>query len=163
MVTAQRFQSVRQRQLSWMPPGAVIRQDQELIAYIQSHGYDRAIGYGPTDFLRPFINFVEQAPEEFVIYIETGPYNFSQLIDSVNRVIDHKIKQDGRLYLSFNKYQAVPGNYDSDLAEDYDQAIVQYVSTRIAAKLEHYLPCGDDRGNKFNWVHPLTRFYFQKT
>lgn len=163
MVKAQHFQSVRHRQLSWLPLGAVIRQDQELIAFIQSYGYDRAIGYGSIDFLRPFINLVEQAPEDLVIYIQTDPYDFNWLIDSVNHVVDHKIKQGGRLYLSFNKYQAVPGNYHSDLAEDYDQAILQYMSAKIAAKLEQYLPCGDDRGNKFNWVHPLTRFYFQKT
>lgn len=161
MVAMPQFTSARQRQLSWMPPGAIIKQDDELIASIRSYGYTRAIGYGSVDFLHPFIEIVEHAPEDLVIYIETDSYDFDSLIDRVNHILAHELNPGGRLYLSFNKYQAAARCYANDLPEDYDLAILQYLSAKITAKIEQYLPCGDDRGLKFNWVHPLTRFYFR--
>jgi hypothetical protein len=65
------------------------------------------------------------------------------------------------IYLAVNKYVAIPNQYDCNLSPDYDTAIEQFINTRVNAKIEQYQPCGFDAGNKFNWVHPLTRFYLR--
>jgi hypothetical protein len=83
------------------------------------------------------------------------------LCNNINHVIQHHMNSGGLIYLSVNKYLVTARCYAKELDEDYDQAIKQFVGQQITASIQTYWPCGLDRGNKFNWVHPLTRFLFK--
>ena len=68
---------------------------------------------------------------------------------------------NGLIYLALNKYLVLPKCYDRNLSEDYDVAIEEFITKQINATVEKYYACGLDNGNRFNWVHPLTRFYLR--
>lgn len=151
----------REIQLSWFAPGHIIRQDQDLIDTIVNGQYTQAVGYGSIDYFRNHIKFIDSGPSDFCIYIENKIFDFSQLIKHVNYVIKTQLNNNGLVYLSLNKYLAIPKMYDSSLADDYDCAIEQFVTKNVNARVEKYYSCGNDGGNQFNWVHPLTRFYLR--
>lgn len=151
----------RERQTIWIGKECRILQDQELINLIIENNFSKAIGVGSVDYFKDFIEFVQSGPVNFCIYIQTQEYNFWALAEHLNDIIANGLTSGALLYLSINKYQAVADCYDNLLAEDYDTAILQFVQKNINAKIENYYPCGNDGGVKFNWVHPLTRFYLR--
>ena len=151
----------REIQLSWFESGSVIRQDQDLINTIVDGQYTQAVGYGNIDYFKNHINFVNSGPVDFCIYIVNKPFDFVQLIEHVNDVIKTQLNNNSLIYLSINKYLTIPKLYDSSLADDYDCAIEQFVAKNVNAQIERYHSCGNDGGNQFNWVHPLTRFYLR--
>lgn len=153
----------RDRQLSWLMPGSVIRQDQDLIDFIKSTGSSRAIGFGDVSYFNSHIEFVETSLVDLCIYIQTKKFDLDELITHINSVIDQNIVDQGKIYLAFNKYQIYPRKYAQNLPDDFDEAIGVYVKQKIHARIDTYKPCGLDGGNKFNWVHPLTRFYLTKS
>jgi hypothetical protein len=63
------------------------------------------------------------------------------------------------LYLSINKFLAIPEPQHS-VDNDYDCAIYNYVTKNVKYQLLTYFSGKEDFGKKFNWGHPLTRFYF---
>lgn len=148
-------------QLSWFEPGHVIRQDQDLINTIVNGQYTHAVGYGDIDYFKNHINFVSSGPVNLCIYIANETFDFVQLIEHVNYVIKTQLNSLGLIYLSLNKYLAIPKLYDSELDNDYDCAIEQFVRKNVNAQIEQYYPCGNDGGTQFNWAHPLTRFYLR--
>ena len=154
----------RKTQLSWFEAGSVIHQDQQLVDLIQQNHYTKALGYGDIDYFKQYINIVESGPVDFCIYIENcfqQPYNFNELIDRVNYIIKMHMNSNGLMYLSINRYLAQPGRYAKNLSKDYDCAILEFVSRHVNARVERYFACGDDGGTRFNWAHPLTRFYLR--
>lgn len=151
----------RDFQLSLFDPGCVIQQDQELIDVIVNGNYKQAIGYGDVDFFKNYITLVDQGPVDLGICILNHSFSFDVVVDQINQLIQNHMAVNGLFYLSINKYLARPDHYDLALPADYDSAIQQFVTDRINYKIEKYLACGNDQGNKFNWVHPLTRFYIR--
>lgn len=152
----------RSRQLSWLPPGTRIQQDQDLIDFIEQNAFEKCYAIGDVDYFRPWIQFVDQGPVDFCICIQIAPFDLDCLIDHINCVIQQKISPGGHVYLSFNRYQIAPKKYAEGLSDDFDTAIDQYVRGKIQAQVDRYIPCGGDGGNRFNWIHPLTRFYLRK-
>jgi len=152
----------RQRQLSWLKPGSVIRQDQDLIDFIRQNAFEKCYPVGNVDYFRPWIQFVDQGPVDFCICIQTAAFDLADLIDHINCVIQQKISPGGHVYLAFNRYQITPKKYADGLSDDFDTAIDQYVRAKARAWVDRYIPCGEDGGNQFNWIHPLTRFYLRK-
>lgn len=150
----------RQRQLSWYDEPQIIRQDQDLIDLIKSNQYKTALGRGEVDFFSQYISFVDQGPVGLAIWIQVKEYHWDQLVHEINDVIQ-QVTSGGMLYLAVNKYAAVSKCYDPDLDDDYDLAIVQYITRHIKAKIEKHELCGLDRGLRFNWVHPLSRFWLR--
>jgi hypothetical protein len=151
--------------LSWLVPGSRIRQDQELIDFIQQNEFEKcyAIGDGEVDYFKPWVHFVDQGPADLCICIQIASFDLDDLIDHINLVVQEQIVPDGQIYLALNRYQIRPKKYSTDLSEDFDTAIEQYVRRRISARVDRYIACGDDGGNRFNWIHPLTRFYLRKS
>lgn len=152
----------RELQLSLFNGDCRIRQDQELIDVIVSNKYKKALGVGDVNYFKNFIEFVNCGLVDFCVYIQQEEFNFNDLVDSLNCIIENNMSPGSLIYLSINKYVAIPGKYNaSNLSSDYDTAIEQFIRARVNAKIESYQPCGFDFGNEFNWVHPLTRFYLR--
>lgn len=151
----------RELQLSVFKENCRIQQDQELIDLIVANKYTQALGVGNISYFDEFIKFVNSGQVDFCIFMQQQEFNFNELVESLNNIIKHNMLPGSLIYLSLNKYVAIPDRYDCNLSSDYDTAIEQFISARVNANVEQYLPCGFDSGNKFNWVHPLTRFYLR--
>jgi hypothetical protein len=151
----------RELQLSLFDGNCRIRQDQDLIDVIISNKYTKALGVGDIDYFKNFVECVDRGVVNFCIYIQREEFNFNDLVTNLNYIIKNNMAPGALIYLSLNKYVATPGRYDCHVSADYDTAIEQFISTRVNAEIESYQPCGFDFGNKFNWVHPLTRFYLR--
>ncbi len=151
----------RDFQLGFFSPGCHIKQDQDLIDLLNKHKIIRARGYGSVQYFSQFVEFVQDRPVDFCIFIVNEPFDFELLCNNINHVIQHHMNSGGLIYLSVNKYLVTARCYSKELDEDYDQAIKQFVEQQVKASVQKYWPCGLDHGNKFNWIHPLTRFLFK--
>jgi len=152
----------RKIQQSLFEEEVMFLQDKELIDFIKVNSVDTALVLG--DAAGYFLNFVQQAyklPVKYCIIIINKPFNFNCLIKDVNFLLEHALTKNGIVYLSVNKYQAQPMEYNTTLPANYDDAIGVYFNKNIIGTIEQYHRCGEDGGNKFNWVHPLTRFYIR--
>jgi hypothetical protein len=152
----------REIQLGWFKPDCVISQDQELINFINLHNYHQALGYGDVEYFKSHIKLVDCGPVDLAICIVNQSFDFVDLLQTVNEICRSHLNPKGIIYLSLNKYLAVPSKTNKHLSDDYDLAIEQYVSQNVDCAIEQYLPCNNDRGDQFNWAHPLTRFYLRK-
>ena len=150
--------SGRDFQLGLFHNDCCIKQDQDLVDLLNKYKFTKARGYGDVEYFSQFIDFVQDQPVDFSIFIINEPFDFELLCNNINHVIQHHMNSGGLIYLSVNKYLVTARCYSKELDEDYDQAIKQFVKQQITASIQTYWPCGLDHGNKFNWVHPLTRF-----
>lgn len=153
----------RKKQLGFFNGTYIIKQDQELIDLIAANNYTQALGVGAVGYFSNYITLVDHGKVDFCIYIQDGktPFDFNNLIDHVNTIVKENMNTNGSIYLSLNKYTVKPNHYSDNLPDDYDQAIKEFVSSRVNATVEKYYPCGLDGGNMFNWIHPLTRFHLR--
>ena len=151
----------RKQQLSWFDEPVTIKQDQELIDFIKHNNIQHAIMYGDT-FFAQHITKVDHGPVDLIIWIQNQPFKFDQLVSNINREISTNLSDTGTFYLAINKFLCTEPQSDTDFPDNYDHAILQYVTDNINAVLiQHFLDC-NSTGTMFNWVHPLTRFYFKK-
>lgn len=153
--------SWREYQLGWYSEPVIIKQDHELLEYIKRNQIQHAIIHG-DDFFSQHINKVDHGSVDFIIWIENQSFSFDQLISNINNKIANNLAPGGVLYLAVNKFLCSDPQYTTDLPDDYDHAILKYVADNVNAELEQYFPDLDSEGTMFNWVHPLTRFYFRK-
>ena len=151
----------REYQLGWYAEPVVIKQDHELIEYIKHNHIQHAIIHG-DDFFSQHVNKVDYGPVDLVIWIENQSFDFEQLVNNINTEITNNLSQNGTLYLAVNKFLCSKSQYTTDLPDDYNYAIFDYVTKNVNAVTEKYFPDLDGEGTMFNWVHPLTRFYFRK-
>ena len=79
-----------------------------------------------------------------------------------NDIIEKQLTKNGVLYLSINKFLASSIDHIPKLNDDYDLAIEEFIQANINASILSYTYAADDRGQKFNFTHPLTRFYLKK-
>lgn len=152
--------SDRASQLKFFQDSCQILQDKQLIDLIQDHDVDRALGFGDVGYFRDFVQFVDDGPVDFCVYIINQEFDLDQICDHVNRIIATKMRSPGLVYLSINKYLVKPRCHNQNLPGNYDEALLMYVSSKIRASLKQYFACGQDQGLQFNWIHPLTRFVF---
>jgi len=151
----------RELQLSLFKGHCRIQQDQDLIDTITANTYTQALAVGDVEYFANFIEFVDTVPINFCIYIQMEKFDFNDLVAKVNYIIKNQMVPGSLMYLAINKYMAEAKCYDSTLSADYDIALGQFITKNVYATVEKYLPCGLDGGNKFNWVHPLTRFWLR--
>lgn len=148
----------RNAQLGFFTGDCCIKQDQDLIDLVKRHKFSQAYGYGDVAYFAEFVEFVRDKRVDFCIAIVNEIFDFEQLCHDVNEIITDHMNPAGLIYLAINKYLVKPRCYAKDLNDDYDQAILQFVSNNVKAYVQDYQACGIDHGNRFNWVHPLTRF-----
>lgn len=152
--------SWRERQLSWFAEPVVIKQDQQLIEYMHQTKVQQAMIYG-DNFFSQFVDTVEHGPVDFIIWIQNTPYEFDKLVDELNKNIASNLCKNGILYLALNKFLG-SGPQHRHLPDNYNSAIRQYLTDSVDAVIEKSFFDCNSVGSMFNWVHPLTRFYFKK-
>ena len=150
---------LRNIMLKWYDEPVIFEQDHQLIEYIISHNIKVAYGAGPIDFLKPYLTISNDQPTYFGIYIVNNHFNFNELIVNINNLLNTKVNN---LYLSINKFLAIPDSYENDLPSNYDEAIYNYVNKHICGTIVNYYSGSNDFGERFNWSHPLTRFWISK-
>ena len=154
--------SWRDQQLSWFDEPVIIQQDQDLIDYIQQNNIKTAKIHGDDGYFSKYVIPVNNQSVDFIIWIENQLFDFADLVKRVNYELQDILNHNGVLYLAVNKFLCLPGQYDANLPENYDDAITQYLKNNINAEMEQSLPNYNTVGNQFYWAHPLTRFYFKK-
>ena len=152
----------RQQQLAWFEEPAVIKQDHDLLEKIKQVNPRAILFKGQADYFQKLLG-TKDGPYDFCVYIVNQSFNFNSLINEINFIIDSDLENNSLLYLSINKYQAQADIYDVGLPEDYDVAIKQFMISNVHAELQDYHSGAGDDTKQFNWVHPLTRFYFKIT
>lgn len=151
----------RKQQLSWFDEPVTIKQDQELIDFIKHNNIQHAIMYGDT-FFAQHITKVDHGPVDLIIWIQNQPFKFDQLVSNINREISTNLSHTGTFYLAINKFLCTEPQSGIDFPADYDHAILQYMEHNVDAVLVQHFLDYNSVGTMFNWVHPLTRFYFKK-
>lgn len=151
---------LRQQQLSWFADPVTIKQDQQLIDYIHHNHITQAIIHG-DDFFSQWVNKVDHGPVDLVIWIQNQTFTFDQLVAQINHHIATDLNCNGTLYLAVNKFLCSAPLSCVNLPDNYNDAMLKYMSDSVDAEIyQYFLP--DNTGSMFNWVHPLTRFYFKK-
>jgi len=153
--------SWREQQLNWFAEPMIIKQDQQLIDYIKHNHIQHAMIYG-DDFFSQYVDRVDCGPVEFIICIKNKPFTFDQLVTDINNNIANNLSADGTLYLAVNKFLCTAPEHGIEFPDDYDDAILKYLTDNVDAVVEKYFLDHNSIGSMFNWVHPLTRFYFKK-
>jgi hypothetical protein len=151
----------REQQLSWFADPVAIQQDQDLIDYIKNNQIQRALIHG-DNFFSQYVTTVDTGMVDFVIWMENQSFDFDQLIYNLNQTIAHNLHNNGVIYIAINKFLCQGRSYATELPDDYNESILTYLKTNVNATLESHLFDHSHSGSCFNWVHPLTRFYFRK-
>jgi hypothetical protein len=151
----------REQQLSWFADPVAIQQDQDLIDYIKNNQIQRAMIHG-DNFFSQYVTTVDTGMVDFVIWIENQSFDFDQLILNLNQTIAHNLRNNGVIYIALNKFLCQGKNYATELPDNYNEAILTYLKTNVNDTLEKHLFDCSNNGSCFNWVHPLTQFYFRK-
>lgn len=151
----------RKEQTSWFTEPVIIKQDQELVDYIKNNHIQHAIMYGDI-FFSQYVTKVNHGPVDFIIWNQNRPFNFEQLVTDINNEIAANLSSNGVLYLAINKFLCVAPVTDISFPDDYDDAILEYLKNNVHAVVEHHFVDRNTAGTMFNWIHPLTRFYFRK-
>jgi hypothetical protein len=148
--------SCREDWLTWYA-GDIIQQDHDLKNFIVE-GNIRNIRYlGDSCYLKNVI-VPEHEPATMIVWLVNHEFHYSELVDSCNAELE-KLGVGGILYLALNKFLAVPESH-LEIDKNYDQAIFDFISDHIQYPILKYQSGAHDYGKQFNWVHPLTRFYF---
>jgi hypothetical protein len=148
----------KQTQLNWYG-GNTIQQDYDLQQFIFDNNITNIDYFGDCDQLQ--LHAVRKKKHcQISIYIVNRPEKISNIVNKCNQIIN-QLKPKDFVYLSINKFliQHEPG---LSFVEDYDESIFNYVSVTATLPVLKYYSGKNDSGKKFNWVHPLTRFYFLK-
>ena len=156
------MKNLRKIQLGAINEPIIIQQDYDLIDYIRQNNIIEASGFGDIDYFREHVRFVDYPTNFGIVIINESYYQFDWLKKYVNNILQNKIQTGGILYLAINKFLANGTTMQSITVQDYDLAIEQFVKLNINATIELYLYETNDRGQSFNFVHPLTRFYLRK-
>jgi hypothetical protein len=140
-------------QLQWYE-GDITEQDYDLEQFVHSNGISGIKYIGDSEYLKPILE-KEHNSTNLCVYIVNSPFRFDDIIDICN----NELKVNKFLYLSINKFLAISESQDN-INEDYDEAIYDYIKNHTNYPILKYKSGKEDGGKKFNWVHPLTRFYF---
>lgn len=147
------------RQLEWHE-GDYVQQDIDLKEFIKNNSITRIRYIVDSYNLKNVFGSENNDDPMLCVYIVKQKFKFSEIVKTCNLELK-KLKFGNFLYLSINKFIAIPEPQEN-ISNDYDQAIYEYISSRVESKIHTYTSGKEDFGDRFNWVHPLTRFYFIK-
>lgn len=148
----------------WYYKPPIIKQDQDLLDFINKHNFKNIIGFGDIDYFKDIVSLGDDSTIEsdFCIYIVNETFNFDYIVNDVNNIIKNKLVDGAVLYLAVNKFLAEPKNYNIVSCGNYDLDIKNYFTANINAHLLQFNIDDNDQGHTFNWAHPVTNFYFKK-
>lgn len=143
--------------LSWYNSD-ITQQDHELLEFVIKNNINSVRYLGECIFLKPIVNRESNDPE-MCIFLVNQPFKFSKIVSICNQEIK-KLPLNGFFYLAVNKFLAL-SEPQENIVDDYDDAIFNYVQKNVCYPIIKYYNGKDDYGQRFNWGHPITRFYFQ--
>ena len=152
--------SWRETQLQWYG-GDTIQQDYDLEQFVIENQILSIKYIGDSTYLNSIIG-KKSSSGQMCVYLVNPPNNHLVKLSTIVSICNQELNElspSGFLYLSINKFILDP-ELDTDAVDDYDSAIYNYVVSNINATLIKYHSGMLDGGQRFNWVHPLTRFYF---
>lgn len=133
-------------------------QDAELMDFINLNEIKRIKYFGDIERIRTLINKVDDFDCQLCVYMVNSPFKLSTIIENCSAILN-QFNSLGYLYLSLNKF-LLQHEFYNNIEDDYDNAILFHVTKKIPFRLIKYYSGNVDGGIKFNWIHPLTRFYF---
>jgi len=138
--------------------GNMFMQDYELISFAEQYEV-KGINYvGDTQYLESVLGCRALSQYKMCVFVVNSLFDFDQVIATCNHEITN-LPANGFLYLALNKFLAIPKSQDQ-LPDSYDSAIFQVITNGVDASLFKYYNGCIDSGQRFNWVHPITRFIF---
>lgn len=147
----------RSYQLTSWYQGAATQQDYDLLNFIVNNNITDVKYFGQCSFLKSIIKRESTTPQ-IIVFLANDFFKFSELVNFCNVEIAN-LTPNSFFYLAINKFLAIPEPHDW-VSNDYDDAIYEYIKNKINYNILKYYSGKDDYGQKFNWGHPLTRFYF---
>jgi hypothetical protein len=133
-------------------------QDHELISFAEQYEVNGINYVGDTQYLESVVGRHALSQYKMCVFVVNSLFDFDQVIATCNHEITN-LPASGFLYLALNKFLAMPKSQDQ-LPDSYDSAIFQVITNGVNASLFKYYNCCIDGGQRFNWVHPITRFIF---
>jgi hypothetical protein len=143
-------------QLKWYG-GDYIQQDYDLEQFIIANRIRNIKYLGKSEHVKVMFGR-EKKPANMVIWLVNYKFQFSQIVKECNSELEN-LGPGGILYLSLNKFLATPEPQEN-IDTDYNLAIFDFMKNNVNYPILKYHSGAQDYGNKFNWAHPLTRFYF---
>ena len=143
-------------QLQWYH-GDMILQDHELLDFVTHNDIHKIKYIGDSKHLEDILG-KKSAAGDMCIYLVNSFFDLEQVVETCNKEIKC-LPLNGIFYLSLNKFllQPIP---QQDINANYDSALYNFIIDRVQFPLLRYYSGAVDGGRRFNWVHPLTRFYF---
>ena len=151
----------------------IMEQDARLIDFVREKNVKNLLLFGEPDLeyfqeRMPGVKVYNQWRPEYdyymVAFIKTNLYvNFEKFLDSVKGLISSN--PPGHLYIAINKYVIVTEQTWSDLTDDYDADLLNNITQTIEPLGYHEVSrtYREDTGQYFNFVHPTTNVYYERT
>jgi hypothetical protein len=137
----------------------IFAQERDLQEFVNDHQITSIYYLGDCDRIRSLLGHDVKENCELCVMIYNRQFRFSEIVLECNRILPTLVP-GGFLYLSVNKFLADP-EPNLDNPEDYDLSILHYMLRHIPYPLIGYYSGRIDAGQRFNWVHPLTRFIYR--
>ena len=148
--------SWKNTQLKWYS-GTNIQQDYDLQQFVTNQKISSIVYLSTTS--NPLLNSVDVVPlKTLYVYIINQSEKISNIVSSCNQQLNKLLPGDF-LYLAINKF-LLEHETGIESVEDYDASIYNYIKLNVKSTIVEYHSGKVDGGRRFNWVHPLTRFYF---
>jgi hypothetical protein len=159
----------RKTQIKMYYGNGIIQQDAQLIDFIQQQKIKRITIKNPQDLIYfsqqiPEVDISNQFAEDsfFYVILEKNPYLcwelfLEQLINDVNRY------RPDWLYVAVNQYVITTQIEWPNLSDNYPQDLLNSLSLCLPDYCELKRNDPVDLGQNFNFAHPTTYAYFQRT
>jgi hypothetical protein len=145
-------------QLQWYH-GDMILQDHELLHFVQHNKINKIKYIGDSKYLEDIIGKKHSDIADMCIYLVNSFFDIQKVLEICNQEI-RCLPKNGIFYLSLNKFLLQSAPQQQNIDANYDFALRDFVIAHVHFPLLRYYSGAVDGGQRFNWVHPLTRFYF---
>ncbi len=161
----------RQQQLSlYYNNQAVIAQDQELIDFCVKHQVSWLTLHGDPDL----DYFSKNIPNCKVtrLFPRTSKFMMAKLFSYPYLVLENFVSDLGQqasqhspdwIYVAVNKYIVTTQQQWTDLTDDYDNDLLNIIAKALPGYKEIKRHSCFDHGQYFNFVHPSTYVYFERS
>jgi hypothetical protein len=150
------WHKLRKQQLKWYG-GDIVLQDQELLNFVEYHNIQKIRYIGDSKHVELVVGR-KSDPGEMCVYMIKSPFELDHVVEVCNQELD-RLEPGGILYLSLNKFLLEPCALEP-VNPNYDATIYDFVVSHMRYPVIRYHSGIVDGGQRFNWIHPLTRFYF---
>lgn len=150
------WHKMRKQQLKWYG-GNIILQDQELLNFVEHYQIEKIRYIGDSKHLELIVG-KKSEQGDMCVYLIKSSFKLDHVVEVCNEELQ-RLGAGGILYLALNKFLLEPCAQPT-VNPNYEAAIYDFVVSRIHYPLIRYHSGAIDGGKRFNWLHPLTRFYF---